>query len=174
VAKSEPFPDESGRRGSIFSPKTWKRTPTGVTDPKRPELTRAATTSLLNTQSVETASTFSKISTTGARLGETRLVESKKVFWPKDLLPHDIPDASIYTYGYDADVVGMSSSESTSKMTFTKLGQNMLMDLDRDLPDHVCYSLGLIKRRSMYSSNPSYRYQSYYALTVWEELSLRR
>jgi hypothetical protein len=67
------------------------------------------------------------------------LTVERKVFWPRDLLPNDIPDARIYTYGYDADVIGMSSSKGKSGTTFTNLAQNMLMDLDRGLEDNVIY-----------------------------------
>jgi hypothetical protein len=79
---------------------------------------------------------------------QTSVVDSKRLFWLRDLLPLDIPDASIHTYGYDADVIGMSSSKSASKMTLTKLGQNMLMDLDRGLPDQVCSSTLVEQQKS--------------------------
>jgi len=137
ITTPESVPEQPGRRGSIFSLKTWKRTPTRMTDPGQPEVIRRATTSVLSVRSVESASTLSNIPTENSKLSEARVVERKKVFWPRDLLPNDTPDANIYTYGYDADVIGMSSSESTSRMTFTKLGQNMLMELDRSLPDQV-------------------------------------
>lgn len=33
-----------------------------------------------------------------------------KVFWPKDLLPKDLPKARIITFGYDADIIrGLST-----------------------------------------------------------------
>jgi len=67
------------------------------------------------------------------------LTVERKVFWPRDLLPNDIPDARIYTYGYDADVIGMSSSKGKSSTTFTNLAQNMLMDLGRGLEDNVIH-----------------------------------
>lgn len=31
--------------------------------------------------------------------------KGEKVFWPKDLLPSDLPKARIMTFGYDADVI---------------------------------------------------------------------
>jgi hypothetical protein len=32
------------------------------------------------------------------------------IFWPKDLLPADLPKARIITFGYDADVIGVLST----------------------------------------------------------------
>jgi protein SERAC1 len=36
---------------------------------------------------------------------ENTWTHQNKVFWPRDLLTHDLPDARIMTFGYDADVV---------------------------------------------------------------------
>lgn len=33
------------------------------------------------------------------------------VFWPKDLLPKDIPSARVWTWGHDADFFRLLSSE---------------------------------------------------------------
>ena len=38
------------------------------------------------------------------------------VFWPVDLLPKDIPDARIITWGYDASIAYFWSSPSKSKL----------------------------------------------------------
>lgn len=137
-------PEEIGitRKGSILP---WKKNQPGFPDASRPGLARAATTtSTFTAQSSDSASVISKVTTADSRVEPlrtisepTRSVISKKVYWPKDLLKKDVPDADIYTYGYDADVIGMSWSDSTSKLTFTQIGQNMLMDLHRGLPPDV-------------------------------------
>ncbi|KAL2796248.1 hypothetical protein BJX66DRAFT_336262 [Aspergillus keveii] len=39
-----------------------------------------------------------------------------KVFWPETLLPNDIPDARILTFGYDADIVHFLSTASQNRI----------------------------------------------------------
>ena len=89
-------------------------------------------------ESNENVVTLPSRTPTISKARQTLAVE-RKVFWPRDLLPNDVPDASIYTYGYDADVIGKSSSKGKSSTTFTHLAQNMLMDLDRGLEDNVIH-----------------------------------
>lgn len=79
-----------------------------------------------------------------------------QVFWPNDLLPADIPNAKIFTYGYDADVVkkpfakksdmvkdseGDTETEGTieakAKFNFTQLAHELLVTLNRELPNDV-------------------------------------
>lgn len=80
----------------------------------------------------------------------------RQTFWPHDLLPSDIPSATIYTYGYDADVVkkpftkdsdlskdsdadneAERSTEPKSKFNFTQLAHELLVALNRELPNDV-------------------------------------
>jgi hypothetical protein len=74
-------------------------------------------------------------------------MQSMKVFWPRDLLPNDIPNARILTYGYDADVVTFSSSGNRSKLSFTQHAHDLMVTLDRELADdvcgHLCVELGV-------------------------------
>ena len=41
---------------------------------------------------------------------------STSCFWPSELLPSDLPDARIFTYGYDADVAHFFSAASQSRI----------------------------------------------------------
>lgn len=41
---------------------------------------------------------------------------STSCFWPEKLLPADVPDARIFTYGYDADVAHFFSPASRSRI----------------------------------------------------------
>lgn len=101
-----------------------------------------------------------------------------QTFWPQDLLPSDIPNAKIYTYGYDADVVkkpftkesdlskdneadneAERSTEPKTKFNFTQLAHELLVALNRELPNDVpvilcAHSLGgvLTKRVRNHSS----------------------
>ena len=45
---------------------------------------------------------FSIVFVHGLQGDSTGTWATSKVFWPKDLLPQDIPDARILTFGYDA------------------------------------------------------------------------
>ena len=42
--------------------------------------------------------------------------QSSSCFWPEELLPPDLPDARIFTYGYDADVAHFFSPVSQSRI----------------------------------------------------------
>ncbi|KAK3172720.1 hypothetical protein OEA41_006044 [Lepraria neglecta] len=37
-----------------------------------------------------------------------------RILWPRDLLPNDVPNARIMTFGYDADVVKLDASQVTN------------------------------------------------------------
>ena len=49
------------------------------------------------------------------------------VFWPKDLLPAIVPAARVFTFGFDADVLGFFSSASQN--TIHQHAQTLLSDL---------------------------------------------
>lgn len=42
--------------------------------------------------------------------------KSTKIFWPSDLLPKDLPDARILSFGYDADVVRALDAASSNSL----------------------------------------------------------
>ena len=42
--------------------------------------------------------------------------KSTKTFWRRELLPLDLPDARILTYGYDADIVKVMNTASSSTL----------------------------------------------------------
>ena len=51
-----------------------------------------------------------------------------EVFWPQDFLPEDMPEALIWTYGYNANVVGGF---------FTANNQNSISQHGRDLASKI-------------------------------------
>jgi hypothetical protein len=59
-------------------------------------------------------------------------VDSRLVCWPRDDLPNKVPNARIFTYGYDADVI--TPFQGTSKNTITDHGNDFLIALERDIP----------------------------------------
>ncbi|KAH7390731.1 hypothetical protein BKA66DRAFT_440019 [Pyrenochaeta sp. MPI-SDFR-AT-0127] len=100
---------------------------------------------------------------------------SKKlqIYWPRDFLPSDIPDARIFTYGYDADVVknpfskGAEANADTGteetivpkgKLNFTQHAHDLMVTLNRELPNNVpvilcAHSLGgVLAKRALCES----------------------
>lgn len=44
-------------------------------------------------------------------------LQNKSIMWPRDLLPTDVPNARILTFGYDADVVKLGSEAQVTNGT---------------------------------------------------------
>lgn len=55
------------------------------------------------------------------------LSPSSSTYWPQTLLPETVPDARIFTFGYDANIVGFLSSASQNSIH--QHAQNLLSDL---------------------------------------------
>jgi hypothetical protein len=53
--------------------------------------------------------------------------KQSKTFWPQTLLAHDLPNARILTFGYDADIVGVLNTA----------GSNTLRDHGKSLTNDV-------------------------------------
>jgi hypothetical protein len=70
---------------------------------------------------------------------------ASNVFWPRDLLPGVIPNALIYSWGYDADVQNFMSTASLN--TIHQHSSNLLNDL-ADLRDEFCQESHLNIERS--------------------------
>ena len=79
---------------------------------------------------------------------ETNIRAKNSTFWPQDLLPSVIPDARIFTWGYDADIDGFGSR---SQSTVNQHAVTLLSDLadQREIAEHyrnpmifVAHSLG--------------------------------
>lgn len=80
-----------------------------------------------------------------------------KVFWPRDLLPKDFPNARVFTFGYDADLVSLTSTGQRAKLNFTQHAHELLVTLNLefkgDTPVILCaHSLGgVLAKRVSYS-----------------------
>jgi hypothetical protein len=48
---------------------------------------------------------------------KTWLHERSDIYWPKDLLPHDIKDTRVMTFGYDVDVVKFSKHAAQDSLS---------------------------------------------------------
>jgi hypothetical protein len=72
-------------------------------------------------------------STADYRTNEDRCT---KVFWPDEYLTRDIPDARIWTYGYNADVIG-GLFQPNNQNSVSQHGRDLAVRLDRDIGNTV-------------------------------------
>jgi hypothetical protein len=63
--------------------------------------------------------------------------DDDNIFWPRDLLPKDFPDARIYTFGYDSKLVSLSSTGQRAKLTFTQHAHDLFVTLNQELDEEV-------------------------------------
>jgi hypothetical protein len=103
---------------------------------KRP--TPSSTFSLTTLVHKETTSSLVSWNTAQSQESSSGSVQkSTEYYWPRDLLPLDIPDAKILTYGYDADVIGSSHGDETKLHNFASKGQVLLVKLKREIETGV-------------------------------------
>lgn len=70
---------------------------------------------------------------------------SKNVFWPLELLPDTLPECRIYTWGYDADILGPSTTTvfQHARNLLSSVADNRISSVDRQRPIvWVTHSLG--------------------------------
>jgi hypothetical protein len=60
----------------------------------------------------------------------------KSVYWPADILPDKVPDARIWTYGYNADVIS-GFFRQNNQNSILKHANDFLVKLERTLRDDV-------------------------------------
>ena len=73
---------------------------------------------------------------------------SSKIFWPEQYLAPDIPQARIWTYGYNADVIG-GLFQANNRNSISQHSRDLEVRLERDIEDEVIpQSLGTSKQRS--------------------------
>ncbi|KAI1170462.1 hypothetical protein F4777DRAFT_583864 [Nemania sp. FL0916] len=70
----------------------------------------------------------------------------QKVFWPQDFLLQDIPEAAIWTYGYNADVIG-GLFQANNPNSISHHGTDLAVKLEREITNQmpiifVAHSLG--------------------------------
>ncbi|OTA89192.1 hypothetical protein M434DRAFT_34467, partial [Hypoxylon sp. CO27-5] len=69
-----------------------------------------------------------------------------QVFWPRDFLVQDLPDARIWTYGYNADVIG-GLFQSNNQNSISQHGRDLATKIEREIEHKepivfVAHSLG--------------------------------
>jgi len=59
-----------------------------------------------------------------------------KVFWPEEYLASDIPQAIVWTYGYNADVIG-GLFQANNKNSISQHGRDLSVRLEREIENGV-------------------------------------
>ena len=81
----------------------------------------------------------SGLSTTSKSISDTH-----KVFWLQDYLVEDIPDARVWTYGYNADVIS-DLFQSNNQNSVSQHGRDLAVQVEREIENEVCYSMFLCR-----------------------------
>lgn len=109
------------------------------------------------------SSTSSSPPTTASPAG-ARKAASRETFWPRDYLVQDIEQARVWTYGYNADVIG-GLFQANNKNSVSQHGRNLAVQLEREIENHVVKQL----HRPVDCTDEEYRTRSSLWLTAWVE-----
>lgn len=93
-----------------------------------------------------------------------------RIFWPEAYLAHDLPDARIWTYGYNADVIG-GVFQSNNKNSISQHGRDLAVKLEREIDNQVSSHSRPFARKI--SDSHLYRIRSYLSCIVSVGLSQR-
>ena len=75
----------------------------------------------------------------GRSAHDSTSTQQEEVFWPQDYLAEDVPQARVWTCGYDADVIG-GLFRASSKDSVSQHGRNLAIRLEREVEDEVIAS----------------------------------
>jgi len=64
----------------------------------------------------------------------------QQVFWPQDYLAEDIAQARVWTYGYNADVIG-GLFRASGKDSVSQHGRNLTVRLEREVDNEAIITL---------------------------------
>ena len=67
--------------------------------------------------------------------------DSRGVFWPSVKLPLDVPNATVWTYGYDADVIS-GLFEPSNMNSILQHGDDLMAKIERGLGNKARVSSG--------------------------------
>ncbi|KAF8247235.1 hypothetical protein K440DRAFT_551663 [Wilcoxina mikolae CBS 423.85] len=87
--------------------------------------------------------------------------DNNRTLWLRDLLPKEVPNTRIFTFGYDARVAGTKSVSRIPDIA-TILLSNISMEVDEDRPKpiiFICHSLGgIVCKKAIHiaKDNPDY------------------
>ena len=80
---------------------------------------------------------------TTSSLGIRASAEREAVFWPAEVLPASLPNASIWVYGYNADVIG-GLFQADNKNSVLQHGNDFMVKVERALKDEASCSAPLM------------------------------
>lgn len=63
-----------------------------------------------------------------------------QLYWPHEYLATDIPQARVWTYGYNADVIG-GLFQASNKNSVSQHGRDLAVRLERDIDNEVDHTL---------------------------------
>ncbi|KAI1746899.1 hypothetical protein F4782DRAFT_522988 [Xylaria castorea] len=91
------------------------------------------------------ASTRASVNEDGIQKGREPSIKHK-VFWPHDYLLEDVPEAEVWTYGYNADVIG-GLFQANNQNSVSQHGRDLAVKLERELYNQlpivfIAHSLG--------------------------------
>lgn len=94
-------------------------------------------------------------STTGDRDSHERSA-SQKLFWPKEYLTQDIPQARVWTYGYNADVID-GLLQANNKNSVSQHGRDLAVRVEREIENevapHSATRSGMVRLTTISGSN---------------------
>lgn len=118
--------------------KTWKSAPAATERSSDPAKKRKGFKSLFKRKSTDPSATEDQ--------AEASASQAPNVFWPEEFLASDIPQAQVWTYGYNADVIG-DFFQANNKNSISQHGRDLSVRLERVFEDDrpiafVAHSLG--------------------------------
>ncbi|KAI1317287.1 hypothetical protein F5Y16DRAFT_414633 [Xylariaceae sp. FL0255] len=60
----------------------------------------------------------------------------KNTFWPRDYLLEDVPEAQVWTYGYNADVIGGMFLDNNQN-SVSQHGRDLAVKLEREIENEI-------------------------------------
>ena len=90
-------------------------------------------TGLFKSKSSSSASISTTISNANNVTSDER---PNKLFWPDEYLTQDIPEARVWTYGYNADAIG-GLFQASSKNSVSQHGRDFAVRVEREIPNEV-------------------------------------
>jgi hypothetical protein len=106
--------------------------------------TTVATSSKRGFNSLFRAKSSTRI--TDAKNGKWNSV-SPRLFWPEEFLTQDIPEARVWTYGYEADVIG-GLFQANNQNSVSQHGRDLKVRVERDIDNKVALSSTTVAERS--------------------------
>ena len=76
--------------------------------------------------------------------GQTSTSIPTDIFWPEEYLVHDLPQARIWTYGYNADVIG-GLFQANNKNSVSQHGRDLAVKLEREIENRVTICCILVR-----------------------------